>query len=731
MKKNLLILLLAICSFVGVFLLNSNVIAAANPLELILTSPGEIASSEMSFSWRSTKSTSTFYYSDNLTSNVNTWNKIDVNGVIDNTTFKDEAIGNYHYELDLEDLKPGTKYVYQITSGSSTSSKYYFETAYETGDFSFLWVSDNHAYASTSDRQTKFQALYDKAKATLGNIPLVVSTGDDVAYGGTYNCWQTMLNGTNGLNFFKETAYISTPGNHSCYEYNSSSIPSTESDRFFDAVINTPDNGTDEGSTSYWFIYNSVLFISLDSIVANSKGATYIPMQKQFFIDTVKANEGKYQYIIVYQHYPFMNALTGNRFGPYGTNYGKWYELFDEYGVDLALSGDHHCYYRSNSLYNDKVVDEGGTMYIGAPQIGGRHREITETQDAEYYAKRITSADLNGNSGATYFTVTSESITGTLIDTNGTVHDTYTVKAKRAVNWSSQKDSIASSINIAYSEDKTYLVFDNEYSKYVETLEVYNGNIKLFTFKPYETKKTSFELTNLPKNKAYNLTFKLTFADHTTKDFDKIVHTFGHIGEIYNLQANINNSKMNISWNADLQNNIVANFKIYKNKTLLNTVSSSTRSYEINLSEVDSSTSYTLEAITSTGEVVYKETIVYSLIGDASFDGKLDKEDINTIINGIKANKQYSENELSYLDLNKNNVIDLGDAFTINAYINNKISNMISDTFLVTIIDINGTVLLQETVKYNENSSFTSNSYNFTVSLKNIKNDTTAVAVNK
>ena len=56
---------------------------------------------------------------------------------------------------------------------------------------------------------------------------------------------------------------------------------------------------------------------------------------------------------------------------------------------------------------------------------------------------------------------------------------------------------------------------------------------------------------------------------------------------------------------------------------------------------------------------------------------------------------------------------------------------MISDTFLVTIIDINGTVLLQETVKYNENSSFTSNSYNFTVSLKNIKNDTTAVAVNK
>ena len=728
MKKNLLILLLAFCSFVGIFLLNSNVIAAANPLELIVASPGENASTEMSFSWRSSTSSASFYYSDDLNADINNMTKVDVNGTLENIIFVSESIANYRYELDLEGLKPGTKYAYIIKTSSAKSNKYYFETAYETGDFSFLWVSDNHAYSGTSDRQTKFTALYQQAKNKLGNVPLVVSTGDDVAYGGTYNCWQTLLT---KVDLFKETAYISVPGNHSYYEYDSSNIPSSNPDKFFDAVINTPDNGTDDESTSFWFLYNSILFIGLDAIVANKKSTTYIPLQQQFFVDTVKANEGKYQYIIVFQHYPFMNALTGSRFGPYGTNYGKWYELFDEYGVDLALSGDHHCYYRSKSLYDDKVVSEGGTMYIGAPQIGGRHREITETQDADYYAKRITSSDLNGYSGATYFTVTNEGITGTLIDTNGTVHDTYTAKAKRSVNWDSKKELIASSINTAYSGDKTLLCFNNEYSKYIDTLEVYNGTSKLFTFKPYETKKSSFELTNLPKNKSYNLTFKLTYADHTTQEFKKVVHTFGYIGEIYNLQAEIKNSKMNISWSADLQNNIVSNFKIYKNNTLLNTVSSTTKSYEINLSEVDSSTNYTLEAVTSTGEVVYKETIVYSLIGDASFDGKLDKDDINAIINAIKSNKQYSENELLYLDLNKNNIIDLGDAFTINAYINQKISSMITDSFTVTIIDINGTVLLQETVKYNENSSFTSNDYYFSVSLKNIKQDTTAVAVDK
>ena len=60
-------------------------------------------------------------------------------------------------------------------------------------------------------------------------------------------------------------------------------------------MFNTPENGTDEASTSYYFLYNSVLFITLDSIVANSNGSKYLPLQRQMFIDAVEKNEGKYQ----------------------------------------------------------------------------------------------------------------------------------------------------------------------------------------------------------------------------------------------------------------------------------------------------------------------------------------------------------------------------------------------------------------------------------------------------
>lgn len=726
LRKQILFLLISILAFIATFAAHTRVIAAAEPIELVIAGPGEIASSEMLFTWRSTTNTSKFCYFETDGGNTQ---KIDVSGELENTIFTTEKIGNYRYKLELENLEPGTEYTYYIESGGKKSSYKKFQTAHETGDFNFLWVSDNHAYPNINDRQEKFNDLYDQANEDLNNdISFVLSTGDDTAYGGNYNNWQTLVS---KVNLFEEKVYASTPGNHTCYDYSSDSMPATGKNKYFNAIFNTPENGTDEESTSYWFLYNSILFICLDSIVANSNGSKYLPLQRQFFIDTVEKNEGKYQYIIVFQHYPFMNALTGSRVGPYGTNYGKWYELFDQYGVDLALSGDHHCYYRSNSLYDDKVVEEGGTTYIGAPQIGGRHREVTEENDKEYYASRITSSDLAGNSGATYFKVTSDGITGTLIDVDGKVQDTYTISAKRPVTWESKKEELSSSLSLTSVNNKNIICFDNNYAKYVKTMEVYNGTNKVLSVSPYDTKKSSFELSSLEKNNSYNLKVSITFADNTKQEFSFNTHTYVNIGEIYNLQAVVKNSKLNISWKANLENNVVANYKIYVDNNLISTLASSATSCDIDLSKITSSSQYRLEAITSDGDIVYNEEITYTLLGDASFDGTVDQNDVNAIIEAIKSNKQYSENELKYLDINKNNKVDLGDAFTINAYSKNKISSLSTETFTVTIIDINGNIIHQESVKAGQDANFVSNSYYLSTSIKCITKDTTAVAVSK
>lgn len=729
-KFKFLIFLLLAC-LICVFTIHTNVIAAANNLELIIAGPGENASTEMLFSWRSTNESATFYYTSNLNDSLSKWDSIDVKGELEDKIFEIEKIANYRFKLELENLTPGTKYAYAIKSGISTSETHYFETAYETGAFNFLWLSDNHAHPGSPDRQTEFEQLYKLAKDNFNsNLPLVLSTGDDTSYGGNYDNWQTLVT---KASLFRETVYVSTPGNHTCYDYDSSKIPSEYSNRYFNAIFNTPDNGTDDQSTSFWFIYNSILFISLDSIPANSKASTYLPMQKELLKNAIESNEGKYQYIIVYQHYPFMNALTGNRVGPYGTNYGQWREIFDEYGVDLALSGDHHCYYRSNSLYNDEVVDKNGTVYIGAPQIGGRHREITEENDKEYYASRVTSEELAGNSGATCFTVTSEGIRGTLIDIDGKVHDTYFIEAKRPVAWESEKQGVKDSINVYNLNDKNYICFESDLAKYIDSLEVYNEDTRLLSVSPYITKESNFELKNLNSNKAYNLTVKIKYADDTKEEYKLNCHTYGNIGYLYNLSALINNSKLNISWENKLNNNVIANLKLYADNKLLATLSNNATSYEVELSEINSSTIYKLEALTSNNEVLCTLTSAYSLQGDITFDGKIDENDVKEIFNSIQTNKTFTENEKIYLDLNNDGEIDLGDAFTVNALINKKIDKIVFNTYTVTIIDKNGNKLYEEQINEGEDAMFNINSVDnllyLTGSINSITKDITIVAV--
>ena len=61
---------------------------------------------------------------------------------------------------------------------------------------------------------------------------------------------------------------------------------------------------------------------------------------------------GHFQYIIVVQHYAF---LDGDADG--AGKYSYFYQIFDNAGIDLALSSDTHAYSRSKTLFNDLLPD--------------------------------------------------------------------------------------------------------------------------------------------------------------------------------------------------------------------------------------------------------------------------------------------------------------------------------------------------------------------------------------
>ena len=82
---------------------------------------------------------------------------------------------------------------------------------------------------------------------------------------------------------------------------------------------------------------------------------------------------------------------------------------------------------------NKKTAKDGvsGTTYFVCPQIGDRAREMQGTIDPSIIKSRITSSDLAYESGLSYFKVTKEGLTHTLLDGNGDIVESHFIPAKR------------------------------------------------------------------------------------------------------------------------------------------------------------------------------------------------------------------------------------------------------------------------------------------------------------
>ena len=94
---------------------------------------------------------------------------------------------------------------------------------------------------------------------------------------------------------------------------------------------------------------------------------------------TIQSNPSRF--VIVMEHYQWFFATNGRT-----SQYERWRHLFDEYGVDLAISGNNHIYARTNPLYNGVETDGNkGTVYLQTPssdnERGQELSEWTENKD--------------------------------------------------------------------------------------------------------------------------------------------------------------------------------------------------------------------------------------------------------------------------------------------------------------------------------------------------------------
>ena len=114
------------------------------------------------------------------------------NGIYSKTAsgadFYEEAIF-LDYGAMLTGLQPDTEYMYKVCAGGGAySAVHYFKTA-GAAEFSFIWISDFHAYAPLPGRLSNAVRAINAALAIDPSVDFIFSTGDTIAWGGSYSFW--------------------------------------------------------------------------------------------------------------------------------------------------------------------------------------------------------------------------------------------------------------------------------------------------------------------------------------------------------------------------------------------------------------------------------------------------------------------------------------------------------------------------------------------------------------
>ena len=155
----------------------------------------------------------------------------------------------------------------------------------------------------------------------------------------------------------------------------------------YNKLFNNPNNGC-EGylNSSYYFKYNTTLFVFLDCGDSNVSSSNEIFSKQAKWLNNVLSSE-TYDFVIVCMHKSLYGDpkqdSTVRKFAPTFTN------IFDKYKVDLVISGHDHEYSRTKALTNGNIT-LSGTIYLDLGNSGSKTRATGEDiKSSSLYDKYI------------------------------------------------------------------------------------------------------------------------------------------------------------------------------------------------------------------------------------------------------------------------------------------------------------------------------------------------------
>ncbi len=291
-------------------------------------------------------------------------------------------------KVTVTELEAGEKYYYTCISGDERSSVYSFETT-EGDSFSALYMSDLHITLDEEAGDTKATA-YEFANlltevTLMHDVDIILSAGDQATDG--------LLCEYQGLTFSpvsRSLAFATAIGNHDrkgiAYKY-FTNLPNED-----EGLISSPQGG------NYYFVKGEVLFLVIDS--NNASGTDH----RNFINNAVKENPDL-KWRVVMMHHDLYGGTIEGRESENQLLRMLLSPIFDEFNIDLVLTGHSHHYSISDVVYNGKSVAEiedgcvinnaGGTVYmVSASAARPREAESIPYSDLiaigmEHYADKL------------------------------------------------------------------------------------------------------------------------------------------------------------------------------------------------------------------------------------------------------------------------------------------------------------------------------------------------------
>lgn len=430
--KKLTLFLVAIIAVLGL-----NPAFAQTAAYTAIANPGENASTEIRFNWHTDLGTGDAYMTYTKKSDKKWKKAITVRAdqalcTVFDSIYSKKPNGEDFYEdarfirhtTALQGLKEDTEYMYKLSSeklstGSASSEEKdkirYFKTAPKSAEWTMGIISDIHVYAPLPNRQkAAMEMIQQLEKQSKKPFDMMLHVGDLSAWGGSYSFWPVLY----AEPAFGKYVWAGVNGNHD----NMTRLHEQSND-FFRNVNNNPINGyNDEIGVSYHFMYGDALFVMLNNEAMKSEDE--LAQAQAWVKKVIKNNPAKY--IIVVSHYQWFMGNDGK-----ASQYSRWKELFDEHGVDLAISGNNHIYVRTNAVYADQETDGSkGTLYIQTPSSdNARGREIGELLHNNDLIRSRWSEGSN-TVGALIMKANKKHLTLTLYNRDGTPIDQVFVKSK-------------------------------------------------------------------------------------------------------------------------------------------------------------------------------------------------------------------------------------------------------------------------------------------------------------